>query len=408
MTLAFPLSSSSCLATSPGSSGSGDTATCPQYWSTSDRACHAGKRMEDLKEVHARGRACGRGGRAVRGGGYVEAAGGGGGEGVEAGGIAAFTIDLLVYPLDTLKTRFQSRDYKRLYYDPAKNAVNKAVLFRGLYQGVGSVILVTLPSSGIFFTTYEAVKSGCMKINPTPSGSQHPLVPLPIVHAAASSVAELASCLILTPAEVIKQNAQMVRRPAGSHHSSFKQLPTYQVLQHFKKPTQLLRGYTSLAARNLPFTAMQFPMYEHLKRTINSRRQAKSKATGSISELAAVTAVSASAAGSVASFITTPLDVVKTRVMLSAMDKRSDNSSNPKPSGSVSPGKGSAPARASRGVNIDVARQVLSESGVKGLFRGASSRSASSALASGLYLGVYESMRMWLGERRVRTAGTYA
>ncbi|OBT79193.1 hypothetical protein VF21_01757 [Pseudogymnoascus sp. 05NY08] len=326
-----------------------------------------------------------------------------------AGGLAAFTIDLLVYPLDTLKTRFQSRDYKRLYYDPARNAVNKAVLFRGLYQGVGSVILVTLPSSGIFFTTYEAVKSGCMKINPTRSSSQHPLVPLPVVHAAASSVAELASCLILTPAEVIKQNAQMVRRPAGSHHSSFKQSPTYQVLQHFKKPTQLLRGYTSLAARNLPFTAMQFPMYEHLKRTINSNRQKKGKATGSISELAAVTAVSASAAGSVASFITTPLDVVKTRVMLSAIDKRSDNDSNPKPVGSTS-GKGRANARASGGggVNIDVARQVLSESGVKGLFRGASLRSAWSALASGLYLGVYESMRMWLGERRVGTAGTAA
>ncbi|OBT47868.1 hypothetical protein VE00_01499 [Pseudogymnoascus sp. WSF 3629] len=326
-----------------------------------------------------------------------------------AGGLAAFTIDLLVYPLDTLKTRFQSRDYKRLYYDPAKNAVNKAILFRGLYQGVGSVILVTLPSSGIFFTTYEAVKSGCMKINPTRSGSQHPLVPLPVVHATASSMAELASCLILTPAEVIKQNAQMVRRPPGSHHSSFKQSPTYQVLQHFKKPTQLLRGYTSLAARNLPFTAMQFPMYEHLKRTISASRRKNGKATGSISELAAVTAVSASAAGSVASFITTPLDVVKTRVMLSAIDKRSDNNINSKTVGSTSPGKGRANARASGGgVNIDVARQVLSESGVKGLFRGASLRCAWSALASGLYLGVYESMRMWLGERRVGTAGTAA
>lgn len=259
-------------------------------------------------------------------------------------------------------------------------------------------------AAGIFFTTYEAVKSGCMKINPTRNGSQHPLVPLPIVHSAASSIAELASCLILTPAEVIKQNAQMVRRPEGSHHTGFKQSPTYQVLQHFKKPSQLLRGYTSLAARNLPFTAMQFPMYEHMKRTINSSRQQKGKATGSISELAAVTAISASAAGSVASFITTPLDVVKTRVMLSAIDKRSssDNSSSHQPASSSSPAKASAPAR-SGGVNIDVARQVLAESGVKGLFRGASLRSVWSALASGLYLGTYESMRMWLGERRVGT-----
>ncbi|KFZ09139.1 hypothetical protein V502_08913 [Pseudogymnoascus sp. VKM F-4520 (FW-2644)] len=143
-------------------------------------------------------------------------------------------------------------------------------------------------------------------------------------------------------------------------------------------------------------------MYEHLKRTINSSRKQKGKATGSISELAAVTAISASAAGSVASFITTPLDVVKTRVMLSAIDKRTDNNST-KPVGSTSPSKSSASARASGGVNVDVARQVLAESGVKGLFRGASLRSAWSALASGLYLGVYESMRRWLGERRVGT-----
>ncbi len=63
-----------------------------------------------------------------------------------AGGFAAFSVDLLIYPLDTLKTRYQSRDYKRLYYDPATNAINRAKLFRGLYQGVGSIILVTIPS----------------------------------------------------------------------------------------------------------------------------------------------------------------------------------------------------------------------------------------------------------------------
>ncbi|KAG9819852.1 hypothetical protein KCU77_g16870, partial [Aureobasidium melanogenum] len=84
-----------------------------------------------------------------------------------AGAFAAFTVDLLVYPLDTLKTRFQSPDYNRLYLDKATNAINKQVLFRGLYQGVGSVIIATLPSSGAFFTTYEGVKSTFSKYNPT-------------------------------------------------------------------------------------------------------------------------------------------------------------------------------------------------------------------------------------------------
>lgn len=62
-----------------------------------------------------------------------------------AGAFAAFTVDLLVYPLDTIKTRLQSPDYKRLYTNASTNTANHA-LFRGLYQGIGSVVIATVPS----------------------------------------------------------------------------------------------------------------------------------------------------------------------------------------------------------------------------------------------------------------------
>lgn len=62
-----------------------------------------------------------------------------------AGAFAAFTVDLLVYPMDTVKTRMQSPEYKKLYTSGANGGVNRS-MFRGLYQGVGSVILATLPS----------------------------------------------------------------------------------------------------------------------------------------------------------------------------------------------------------------------------------------------------------------------
>lgn len=56
-----------------------------------------------------------------------------------------------MYPLDTLKTRFQSPDYKKIYYNASQTAINKPLLFRGLYQGVGSVILITIPSCELSF-----------------------------------------------------------------------------------------------------------------------------------------------------------------------------------------------------------------------------------------------------------------
>ena len=64
----------------------------------------------------------------------------------QAGAIAAFTIDLIVYPLDTIKTRLQSQDYLKTYASPGRSGRSAAFSFRGLYQGVGSAVAATLPA----------------------------------------------------------------------------------------------------------------------------------------------------------------------------------------------------------------------------------------------------------------------
>jgi hypothetical protein len=78
----------------------------------------------------------------------------------QAGAAAAFTVDVLIYPLDTIKTRYQSQAYLATYASPAAKGGGggggqgggvlaggrRAVLFRGLYQGIGSVVLATLPA----------------------------------------------------------------------------------------------------------------------------------------------------------------------------------------------------------------------------------------------------------------------
>lgn len=81
---------------------------------------------------------------------------------------------------------------------------------------------------------------------------------------------------------------------------------------------------TALAARNLPFTAMQFPMFERLKESIKQYRQKSGAYTGSLMETGLTTAISAGSAGSIAAIITTPVDVVKTRIMLSAAGEDSE------------------------------------------------------------------------------------
>ncbi|KAF2145622.1 uncharacterized protein K452DRAFT_243817 [Aplosporella prunicola CBS 121167] len=333
-----------------------------------------------------------------------------------AGAFAAFSVDLLVYPLDTLKTRLQSPDYNRLFVNASTNTINRAAMFRGLYQGVGSVIIATLPSSGAFFTTYEGVKSLLTEHNPMLAHSQRHLLPQPVIHSLASSVGELVSCAILTPAEVIKQNAQMVDTSAAGTHSN----ATVETLRKFRSnPLALWRGYSALAIRNLPFTALQFPMFERMKESLKAWRDRTGRRTGSLAESGIITAVSAGSAGSIAAIVTTPIDVIKTRVMLAAAGegKPSSNSSGAKPhTGELvdafgKPVKASKDAMTAAGGMVKqaargrlssaaIVREILAQEGMRGLWRGGALRAVWTLVGSGLYLGVYESGRIWLARRR--------
>jgi hypothetical protein len=328
-----------------------------------------------------------------------------------AGAFAAFTVDLVVYPLDTIKTRIQSPDYKKLYTNGPSNSLNRA-LFRGVYQGVGSVIIATLPSSGAFFTTYEGVKTVIANHNPTIGST--PLLPQPLIHAAASGTAELVSCAILTPAEVIKQNAQMVD---NSRSDRPKVNATLQTMRRFRSnPLALWRGYTALAGRNLPFTALQFPLFERIREGVNNYRDEQGIRTNTLLESGLITAVSAGAGGSVAAVVTTPVDVVKTRIMLAAAESAAADQ-KPRRNGraaaldatgrTVQEAKQNFAAAIKEVTKLpthkssmQIAREIMAESGVKGLFRGGLLRGVWTMLGSGLYLGVYESGRVWLGIRR--------
>ncbi|KAM3509350.1 hypothetical protein MY11210_006349 [Beauveria gryllotalpidicola] len=171
-----------------------------------------------------------------------------------AGAFAAFTVDMLIYPFDTLKTRRQSQDYLKSYTQGGKN---NALALRGLYQGIGSVVLATLPAAGVFFSTYELCKTSISKLS---------LVPLPVAHSVASAMAEAASCLVLTPAELVKQHAQMMRSQ-GFEKTGSTSLKAFRSLYEAGVGRRLFTGYTALLARNLPLTAMQFPIFEHLPDT---------------------------------------------------------------------------------------------------------------------------------------------
>nr|XP_006002096.1 PREDICTED: S-adenosylmethionine mitochondrial carrier protein isoform X2 [Latimeria chalumnae] len=198
-----------------------------------------------------------------------------------AGGVAGVSTDLVLFPLDTIKTRQQSP--KGFY---------KAGGFRGLYAGVCSVAVGSFPNAAAFFVTYEYVK---FMLGNTPSSSLSP-----VKHMVAASFGEMIACLIRVPTEVIKQRSQ-----ASPSSGTYRELVKTLQQEGFGG---LYRGYTSTVLREIPFSLVQFPLWEYLK-VLWSRKQ------GYVVD-SWQSAVCGGLAGGFAAAVTTPLDVAKTQIML--------------------------------------------------------------------------------------------
>ena len=239
-------------------------------------------------------------------------------------------------------------------------------------------------TAGAFFTTYEGVKYTLGNL----SYSRYTL-PTPIIHATASSVAEMVTCLMITPAEVLKQNAQVIHnqsRNQGRGHGRGRGRGSVflSVASRFRhKPWNLWSGYTALVGRNLPFTGLHFPLFEYVRSHLVAwwwrQEHNKRKDTSRVAIRAVLTGLAAAVSGTVASVVTTPTDVIKTRMMLAADGAES---------GRAAPG------------TVEIGKQIYQKEGVRGLFRGGLLKAGWTALSLGLYLGIYEGGRLYLENRR--------
>ncbi|KAH6615171.1 mitochondrial carrier domain-containing protein, partial [Boeremia exigua] len=256
----------------------------------------------------------------------------------QAGGLAGTTVDMTLFPLDTLKTRLQS-----------SAGFRASGGFSGMYKGIGSAFWGSAPGAALFFITYDGLKRALTP--PTTTGA--PAAAGAAVHMLAASLAETAACAVRVPTEVVKQRAQ-----AGQHPSSLAAL-THILSQRRAHGAahvwrELYRGWGITIIREIPFTVIQFPLWEALKawRARTTGRRVSGLEGGLLG----------SVAGAVAAGVTTPLDVLKTRMML-------------------------AREKVPLGVML---RGILEESGPRALFAGLGPRVGWISVGGAIFLGSYQ------------------
>jgi solute carrier family 25 S-adenosylmethionine transporter 26 len=198
-----------------------------------------------------------------------------------SGGCAGVSVDVSLFPIDTIKTRCQ-----------AKEGFFKAGGFSGIYRGLGVAALGSAPGAALFFSTYESVKP----LAKSAFGEDRPVA----VQGFAASTGECVACLVRVPTEVVKQRMQAGQY--GTLREAAKTIASNDGIGGF------YRGYFTTVAREIPFALIQFPIWERLKKEWGSLQGYDASPWQG--------ALCGSASGAFAAAVTTPLDVAKTRIML--------------------------------------------------------------------------------------------
>ena len=203
-----------------------------------------------------------------------------------SGGLAGLTVDIILFPVDTIKTRLQS-----------PQGFRQAGGFRSIYSGLGIVSAGSVPSAALFFLTYEHSNLVLGAHNWSALSC----------NMFAACAGEFVACLIRVPVEVVKQRAQV----QGGKSSSFSVIKTV-----FKSDglRGFYRGFSATIFREIPFALIQYPLWERLRKGFSPNE----KRHGVLDS-----ALAGFLAGGFAAFITTPFDVIKTRTMLSTGTYRS-------------------------------------------------------------------------------------
>ncbi|XP_047539994.1 S-adenosylmethionine mitochondrial carrier protein-like isoform X1 [Vanessa atalanta] len=165
-----------------------------------------------------------------------------------AGAVAGVSVDVTLYPLDTLKTRLQSQQ-----------GFHKAGGFSGVYRGLLTVATTSIPTTSLFFMSYETTKKAIEPMVKTQYA--------PLVHMLAASVGEVLACIIRVPTEIAKQRKQTYT--GSEKRSSIRILVHAFHTDGFRNG--VYRGFLSTVVRDLPFSFIELPLWELFKTLIKDR-----------------------------------------------------------------------------------------------------------------------------------------
>lgn len=276
-----------------------------------------------------------------------------------AGGMAGGIGVSVVYPIDLVKTRMQNqRGNKTKYkgsFDCAIQTIKREGVF-GLYRGLRPQLLGVAPEKAIKLAVNDIAKS---LYRDTDMSSRQELG----LNILSGSVAGLSQVIVTNPLEICK-----IRLQVHGELNPGQSLSLFKVISELGI-RGLYQGSMACMMRDIPFSAIYFPTYSHLRTRLMDT-------DGNISTTNQL--LSGTMAGVCSASVTTPCDVVKTRLQV-----------KPLPNQIVYDGI------------VDCYRKIIKTEGVTALFKGLVPRVTRSAPQFGVTLYFYEMFKQQINSREI-------
>ncbi|XP_018540306.1 electrogenic aspartate/glutamate antiporter SLC25A12, mitochondrial [Lates calcarifer] len=272
------------------------------------------------------------------------------------GSIRGSTGATAVYPIDLVKTRMQNQRstgsfvgelmYKNSF-DCAKKVLRYEGFF-GFYRGLLPQLIGVAPEKAIKLTVNDFVRDKFT--------TQDDTIPLP-AEILAGGCAGASQVIFTNPLEIVKIRLQVAGEITTGPRVSA--LNVVRDLGFFG----LYKGAKACFLRDIPFSAIYFPVYAHTKEKLADEE-------GRLGALQLLTA--GAIAGIPAASLVTPADVIKTRLQVAARAGQTTYS----------------------GV-IDCFKKILKEEGFRAFWKGAGARVFRSSPQFGVTLVTYELLQRW-------------
>lgn len=304
---------------------------------------------------------------------------------VAAGAIGELAKDVLLHPIDTLKSRKQAAGKedeesdgeekdKVQGGDGGTSALKKV---KDLYAGFPAVATSSLPQGGVFFLAKKGGIELIKSVSP-------PFAASLVGQAIPVGLGSIAYWAVRTPAEIVKVKVQLGQ--STTVREAFVDVRS-QILDNGLR--SLWKFYPALLSLDIPYAIINFALYGIFNDLIASQ---------GIEANVYTRLVSGVACGMIAAGITCPIDVAKTRII--SRSKRSNEGANDPDGidGIVECEHEGASmviqeARASQNVIVEMATIVRDE-GVSSLFIGLKERVLYVGLSNGIRLAAYSTSRM--------------